>query len=93
MPEIDPDRIADAQAVIQAAQVKPIMTITAIDPPTCGCTECITGIYRPMDQATDTELIAMILGEIDNHTGYDMADFVVTDMGYVSCPRAERERA
>ena len=87
MPELDPDRIADAQAVIKAAQDKPILTITAIDPPGCGCTECITGVYQPLDQATDTELVAMILGEIENHTGYDVAEFQVQDDGSVILPK------
>jgi len=83
----DPDRIRDAQEVISAAQLKPAKTIDAIDPPGCGCTECLTGLYRPIDQATDEELIAMILGEIPNHSGYSVADFQVQDSGLVITPR------
>jgi hypothetical protein len=82
----DPDRIRDAQEAIAAAQLKPTKTIDAIDPPGCGCTECITGLYRPIDQASDEELIAMILGEIPNHSGYDVAEFMVRDDGMVVTP-------
>lgn len=81
----DPDRIRAAQEIIAEAQM-PDKTIDAIDPPGCGCTECITGIYRPIDQANDDELIAMILDEIPNHSGYNVADFQVRDDGLVITP-------
>jgi len=84
---MDTDRIREAQEIIAAAQIVPDKTIDAIDPPGCGCTECITGLYRPIDQASDKELIAMILGEIPNHSGYGVADFLVQDSGLVMKPR------
>jgi hypothetical protein len=43
---------------------------TAIDPPGCGCTECLSGEYVPLDQATDREVELMLKGEIRNNTGY-----------------------
>lgn len=42
----------------------------AIDPPGCGCTECLTGEYVPLDQATDDQLQAMLQGKVANNTGY-----------------------
>lgn len=42
----------------------------AIDPPGCGCTECLTGEYVPLDQATDDQLRLMLQGKIKNNTGY-----------------------
>ena len=84
---MDADRIRDAQEIIAAAQIVPDKTVDAIDPPGCGCTECITGLYRPIDQANNEELIAMILGEIPNHSGYSVADFQVRDDGLVLRPR------
>lgn len=46
---------------------------TAIDPPGCGCTECITGMYVPLDQATPRMIVAMCLGWISNHTSQEPA--------------------
>lgn len=43
----------------------------AIDPPNCGCTECLTGLYVPLDQATDEQLEMMRLGKINNNTGHE----------------------
>jgi len=42
----------------------------AIDPPGCGCTECVTGEYVPLDEATDDQLELMLKGRITNNTGY-----------------------
>ena len=42
----------------------------AIDPAGCGCTECLTGEYVPLDEATDDQLRMMLMGEIRNNTGY-----------------------
>ncbi|GAB3251811.1 hypothetical protein [Kineosporia babensis] len=36
----------------------------AIDPRGCGCTECITGEYVPLNQATDEQIRLMLAGEI-----------------------------
>lgn len=41
----------------------------AIDPPGCGCTECITGEYVPLDYATDQQIADLIRGEIHNNVG------------------------
>lgn len=46
----------------------------AIDPPGCGCTECLTGEYVPLDMATDEDVELMFLGVIGNNTGYVWAE-------------------
>lgn len=45
--------------------MKPI----AIDPPTCGCTECITGEYIPLISATARHITDMLAGRMANNTG------------------------
>jgi hypothetical protein len=50
----------------------------AIDPAGCGCTECLTGEYVPLDQATDAQLAAMLRGEIRDNTNTGELEIVVT---------------
>lgn len=38
--------------------------LTAIDPVGCGCTECLIGEYKPVDQATAEDMLALFLGEL-----------------------------
>lgn len=40
----------------------------AIDPPGCGCTECLTGECVPLDRATDAQLELMLQGKIRNNS-------------------------
>lgn len=40
----------------------------AIDPPGCGCTECLTGEYIPLDQATEEQVRKLVKGKLVNHT-------------------------
>lgn len=42
--------------------------LLAIDPDNCGCTECLIGEYRPLNQATDEDIKALFRGEIRDHT-------------------------
>ena len=45
---------------------------TAIDPLGCGCTECITGEYVPLDRATPEQVLDMLTGGIRNNlTGWE----------------------
>lgn len=58
-----------------------ILSVTAIDPDGCGCTECLVCLYIPLDQVAthpDGERIAVEFarGNIDNHTCYDFWDVV-----------------
>lgn len=41
----------------------------AIDPPGCGCTECIIGQYKPLDEATQEQIVDMLTGRIGNNLG------------------------
>lgn len=43
-------------------------TVVAVDPSGCGCTECITGEYVPLDQANVELLKGIALGQIANNT-------------------------
>lgn len=46
-----------------------------IDPPTCGCTDCITGYSRPLNKCGDDEQFAALLhGEVENATSVELAD-------------------
>lgn len=47
--------------------MKPI----AVDPWGCGCTECVTGEYKPLSDATDDDIADLLAGRLrDNtHTG------------------------
>jgi hypothetical protein len=42
---------------------------TAVDPHGCGCTECITGQYVPLERATDRHIAALLTGHMTNNTG------------------------
>lgn len=46
--------------------------VLAIDPPGCGCTECILGEYIPIDQADERHIVDMLRGRTQNNTGCDM---------------------
>lgn len=54
------------------------MKVLAIDPPNCGCTECITGEYVPLIDATPRQITDMLAGRIGNNTG---CEFSVTFTG------------
>lgn len=55
--------------------MKPI----AIDPPFCGCTECMTGEYVPLNEATAEQMADMLAGKIRNNTGMQLqVSFVFT---------------
>jgi hypothetical protein len=50
----------------------------AIDPYGCGCTECLTGQYIPLEQASDAQLAAMLRGEIRDNTNTGELQITVT---------------
>lgn len=61
------------------------MNPIAIDPPTCGRTECITGEYIPLLDATPRQIADMLVGRLGNNTGLE---FTITAVGkFESCPK------
>ena len=46
-------------------------TTVAIDPENCSCTECLTGLYVPLNRASAAQLIRVIEDDMTNNTGYD----------------------
>jgi hypothetical protein len=54
----------------------------AIDPPGCGCTECLIGEYVPLDRATNTQIRQMTAGEIADHTGGDWETVTITHFNF-----------
>src|SRR5689334_1539043 len=44
----------------------------AVDPPYCGCTECMIGDYIALDQAEERNIVDMLRGHTQNNTGHDM---------------------
>jgi hypothetical protein len=57
-----------------------------IDPPRCGCTECLNGLYVPLDRATPAQVAAMLRGELDDYTGLDKAE--LEEGGYLMAEAA-----
>jgi hypothetical protein len=46
-----------------------------IDPPDCGCTDCLTGYSRPLSPwGDDDQFAALLHGQADNATGVELAD-------------------
>jgi hypothetical protein len=46
-----------------------------IDPPDCGCTDCLTGYSRPLNQWGDDEQFGALLhGQAENATSVELAD-------------------
>lgn len=64
------------------------MKLLAIDPENCGCTECIIGEYRPLNEATEDELRQLVRGELSDNTSewvsveYDDYHGVTVRIGY-----------
>ncbi|MBT0771741.1 hypothetical protein KIH74_22565 [Kineosporia sp. J2-2] len=48
--------------------------LKAIDPPMCGCTDCITGYLKPWSEASTNERHAALSGALENRTGYMWGD-------------------
>lgn len=50
----------------------------AIDPPGCGCTECIIGQYKPLDWATQEQIVDMLTGRLGNNLHEEAVEIEVT---------------
>jgi hypothetical protein len=44
------------------------MKLIAIDPWDCGCTECITGEYKPLRFASDDDIADLLAGRLRDNT-------------------------
>lgn len=49
----------------------------AVDPWDCGCTECLTGEYVSLRQATDDNIADLLAGRLASHLG-DGTELAVT---------------
>lgn len=54
--------------------------VLAVDPPGCGCTECATGVYVPLDQATPSQVAAAARGVLGNNTGFGRAELAARSL-------------
>ena len=45
------------------------MSVIQVDPAGCGCTECITGLYVPVDIANRDQLVLAAVGVLGNASG------------------------
>ena len=43
-------------------------TLIAIDPDTCGCTECLIGEYKQLYRATDDDILNLAKGNLKDNT-------------------------
>lgn len=60
--------------------------LARIDPPECGCTDCLTGYSVPLDRATVLEVDRMLAGVYQNATGYKDEDFHVRETITITWP-------
>ena len=44
-----------------------------VDPEGCGCTDCLIGESKPIDQCSQRELVKLYYGEIDNASGREIS--------------------
>lgn len=52
-----------------------------VDPPGCGCTECIIGQYVPLDQASVTQVADMLEGRLGNGTYWERGEWLTVRDG------------
>ncbi len=52
----------------------------AIDPPGCGCTECLTGEYVPLERATRQQILDLFAGHLRDNTGSGVEFTVVVSV-------------
>ncbi len=45
------------------------MELKAIDPPDCGCTDCLTGYSKPLNEATQDDLLDIKRGALIDRVG------------------------
>lgn len=50
------------------------MAIQRVDPKGCGCTDCLTGYSKPLDQVGHGSLRRLLDGTVYNATGIDLDD-------------------
>lgn len=72
--------IPDVQDDPEPDKAAPVVTI---DPPDCGCTECMTGEYTPLDQAKPWQLALLFAGSAVNNTGLTFEYDATREVGVV----------
>jgi hypothetical protein len=50
-----------------------VRVAVAVDPPGCGCTECLTGEFVPLEQADPAQIERLLTGMLGNNTGLRFA--------------------
>jgi hypothetical protein len=63
------DATSEAQSECNGLLWEPLPKIKIIDPPDCGCTDCITEYSKPINYCTKQELLQMHWGVIPNASG------------------------
>ena len=49
-----------------------IEMLSRIDPPQCGCADCLAGYSKPIDECTQYHLMRCLLGDADNASGCEI---------------------
>lgn len=61
--------LADVLNAVLDKATPPEYRLARIDPPNCGCTDCLTGYSRPWNATTAQERRDMIAGKLQDATG------------------------
>ena len=56
--------------------------LNRIDPPDCGCTDCLTGYSEPANEVSQKELKKLFKGKLRNATGMVVVRKVTYSLGY-----------
>lgn len=60
--------------------------VMAVDPIGCGCTNCIVGRSRPVDELNLKQVIKLHFGKLDNRTSGFIVDINVTLIDMMTMP-------